>query len=103
MTAMPEAKLAREAELPYASVAMVTDYDCWREESEAVEMGHILEVMAANAGKARDAGAPPRREPAAPSARPRPSTAPSTAPSSPPPPSAIPPWWKSSPPSSAAP
>ena len=53
MTAMPEAKLAREAELPYASVAMVTDYDCWREESGAVEVGHILEVMNANAGKAR--------------------------------------------------
>ncbi len=53
MTAMPEAKLAREAELPYASVAMVTDYDCWREESGAVEVSHILEVMNANAGKAR--------------------------------------------------
>jgi 5'-methylthioadenosine phosphorylase len=54
MTAMPEAKLAREAELPYASVAMVTDYDCWREDSDAVEVGHILEIMAANSGKARD-------------------------------------------------
>ena len=54
MTAMPEAKLAREAELPYASVAMVTDYDCWREESEAVEVSHILEIMAANSGKARE-------------------------------------------------
>ena len=53
MTAMPEAKLAREAELPYAAVAMVTDYDCWREESEAVQMGHILQLMTANAGKAR--------------------------------------------------
>jgi 5'-methylthioadenosine phosphorylase len=54
MTAMPEAKLAREAELPYASVAMVTDYDCWREESDAVEVSHILEIMAANSGKARE-------------------------------------------------
>ncbi len=53
MTAMPEAKLAREAELPYASVAMVTDYDCWREGGEAVEVSHILEVLTANAGKAR--------------------------------------------------
>jgi 5'-methylthioadenosine phosphorylase len=53
MTAMPEAKLAREAELPYASVAMVTDYDCWREGGEAVEVSHILEIMAANSGKAR--------------------------------------------------
>ena len=53
MTAMPEAKLAREAELPYASVAMVTDYDCWRA-GEAVEVGHIVETMAANSGKARE-------------------------------------------------
>lgn len=53
MTNMPEAKLAREAELPYASVAMVTDYDCWRESAGPVEMGHILEVMATNVGKAR--------------------------------------------------
>ena len=54
MTNMPEAKLAREAELPYASVAMVTDYDCWREEGEAVEVGHILEVMHANSARAKD-------------------------------------------------
>ncbi len=54
MTAMPEAKLAREAELPYASVAMVTDYDCWREGGEAVEVSHILQILSANAGKARD-------------------------------------------------
>ena len=54
MTNMPEAKLAREAELPYASVAMVTDYDCWREDFADVEVSHILEVLTANAGKARD-------------------------------------------------
>ena len=54
MTNMPEAKLAREAELPYASVAMVTDHDCWREAAEAVEVHHIQTVMAANAGRARD-------------------------------------------------
>jgi 5'-methylthioadenosine phosphorylase len=53
MTNMPEAKLAREAELPYASVAMVTDYDCWRAEAAAVEVHHIQAVLAANAGKAR--------------------------------------------------
>jgi 5'-methylthioadenosine phosphorylase len=53
MTNMPEAKLAREAELPYATVAMVTDYDCWREGHEAVEVSAILEVMHANAAKAR--------------------------------------------------
>jgi 5'-methylthioadenosine phosphorylase len=52
MTAMPEAKLAREAELPYASVAMITDYDCWRDTD--VEVSHVLEVLAANAEKARD-------------------------------------------------
>lgn len=54
MTNMPEAKLAREAELPYASVAMVTDFDCWREELEAVTVTNVLEVLHANTGKARD-------------------------------------------------
>ena len=53
MTNMPEAKLAREAELPYASVAMVTDYDCWREASDDVEVSNVLEVLTANAEKAR--------------------------------------------------
>jgi len=53
MTNMPEAKLAREAELPYASICMVTDYDCWRAGEAAVEVGHILEVMAANTVKAK--------------------------------------------------
>jgi len=54
MTNMPEAGLAREAELPYASVAMVTDYDCWRDAVAPVEVAHIQAVLAANAGKARD-------------------------------------------------
>jgi 5'-methylthioadenosine phosphorylase len=54
MTNMPEAKLAREAELPYASVGMVTDYDCWRIEHHPVEMHHILEVLQANAARACD-------------------------------------------------
>jgi 5'-methylthioadenosine phosphorylase len=54
MTNMPEAKLAREAELPYASICMVTDYDCWRDDHENVEVGHILEVLRANAAKARE-------------------------------------------------
>lgn len=53
MTNMPEAKLAREAELPYATLAMVTDYDCWRAEEEAVEVSNVLEVMADNTQKAR--------------------------------------------------
>jgi 5'-methylthioadenosine phosphorylase len=69
MTNMPEAKLAREAELPYASVAMVTDYDCWREAVAPVEVSHIQEVLARNAGLARDLvrrlalGLPAEREP----------------------------------------
>jgi len=53
MTNMPEAKLAREAELPYASVCMVTDYDCWRDQGEAVEVGAILAVVRDNAARAR--------------------------------------------------
>ncbi|MDQ2892323.1 MAG: S-methyl-5'-thioadenosine phosphorylase [Pseudomonadota bacterium] len=48
MTAMPEAKLAREAELPYALIGMVTDYDCWREEAAFVEVSELIEQMAAN-------------------------------------------------------
>jgi 5'-methylthioadenosine phosphorylase len=55
MTAMPEARLAREAGLPYAILAMVTDYDSWREASAAVEAHDVLAVMAANVGLARDA------------------------------------------------
>jgi 5'-methylthioadenosine phosphorylase len=54
MTAMPEARLAREAELPYALLGMVTDYDCWRE-GEEVEAAAILAVMRANAEAARAA------------------------------------------------
>ena len=53
MTNMPEAKLAREAELPYASVCMVTDYDCWHEEVGPVEIGDVLKVLADNAAMAR--------------------------------------------------
>jgi 5'-methylthioadenosine phosphorylase len=54
MTNMPEAKLAREAELPYASACMVTDYDCWRIEHDAVEMTHIFQVLRDNAARACD-------------------------------------------------
>jgi 5'-methylthioadenosine phosphorylase len=53
MTAMPEAKLAREAELPYAIACMVTDYDCWRDNSEPVEVSAILELLRSNAATAR--------------------------------------------------
>ena len=55
MTNMPEAKLAREAELPYAVLGMVTDYDCWREEEEAVTVTNVLEVMARNSAIGRKA------------------------------------------------
>lgn len=53
MTNMPEAKLAREAELPYATVAMVTDYDCWRENAAAVDVASVLGVMKQNTAAAR--------------------------------------------------
>ena len=55
MTAMPEAKLAREAELPYALLAMVTDYDAWREGEAAVSVEQVVEQMHANAALARKA------------------------------------------------
>jgi len=53
MTNMPEAKLAREAEICYATVAMVTDYDCWHPGHDAVTVDAILKVLFANADKAR--------------------------------------------------
>lgn len=53
MTAMPEAKLAREAELPFAMVAMVTDYDCWREEEAAVDVAQVIAQLSSNAEMAR--------------------------------------------------
>ncbi len=53
MTNMPEAKLAREAEICYASVAMVTDYDCWHDEHGAVEVGDIVGILKDNAGRGR--------------------------------------------------
>jgi 5'-methylthioadenosine phosphorylase len=53
MTNMPEAKLAREAEICYATVAMVTDYDCWHPGHEAVSVDMILSVLNANAAHAR--------------------------------------------------
>jgi len=53
MTNMPEAKLAREAELCYASVAMVTDFDCWHPDHDHVTVDAIVKVLLANADKAR--------------------------------------------------
>ena len=54
MTNMPEAKLAREAEIPYATVAMVTDYDCWHEEEENVSVESVLKIMSANSAHAKE-------------------------------------------------
>jgi len=53
MTNMPEAKLAREAEIPYCTVAMVTDYDCWHPDHDNVEVDAIIQVLLENAEKAR--------------------------------------------------
>jgi len=53
MTNMPEAKLAREAELCYATVAMVTDYDCWHPNHDDVTVDQIIKVLLANADKAK--------------------------------------------------
>jgi 5'-methylthioadenosine phosphorylase len=53
MTNMPEAKLAREAELCYATVAMVTDFDCWHPDHDAVTVQDILKVLTQNADKAK--------------------------------------------------
>jgi 5'-methylthioadenosine phosphorylase len=53
MTNMPEAKLAREAEIPYATIAMVTDFDCWHEDHDHVDVAAIIRVMNENVGHAR--------------------------------------------------
>jgi 5'-methylthioadenosine phosphorylase len=53
MTNMPEAKLAREAEICYATVAMVTDFDCWHPDHDAVTVQDIIKVLQANAEKAK--------------------------------------------------
>src|ERR1700712_1698770 len=62
MTNMPEAKLAREAEICYATVAMVTDFDCWHPDHDAVSVQDIIEVLTTNAGKAKGLVARPARE-----------------------------------------
>ncbi|WP_122050156.1 S-methyl-5'-thioadenosine phosphorylase [Asaia bogorensis] len=53
MTNMPEAKLAREAEMCYASIAMVTDYDCWHDDHDSVTVDAVVAVMTQNAAKAK--------------------------------------------------
>jgi 5'-methylthioadenosine phosphorylase len=52
MTAMPEAKLAREAEMSYAIIAMITDYDCWHPDHEHVDVASIIKIVHSNAEKA---------------------------------------------------
>ena len=52
MTAMPKARLAREAKISYATVAMVTDYDCWHPGHDAVDVAAIIATLRANAGNA---------------------------------------------------
>lgn len=52
MTAMPEAKLAREAEISYATIAMVTDFDCWHPAHDSVDVSSVIKVVEANAGNA---------------------------------------------------
>jgi 5'-methylthioadenosine phosphorylase len=76
MTALPEAKLAREAEICYATIALATDYDCWHESEEAVTVEAVLAVMRQNVAAARalirktvPAVAPPRTCPCAQAAR----------------------------------
>ena len=54
MTNMPEAKLAREAEIRYASVSMVTDYDCWHPDHENVDVQQVIKVLLSNAAKAKN-------------------------------------------------
>ena len=69
MTNMPEAKLAREAEICYATVAMVTDFDCWHPDHDAVSVQDIIRVLGTNADKAKAlvarlaAGFPRKHEP----------------------------------------
>jgi 5'-methylthioadenosine phosphorylase len=53
MTGMPEAKLAREAELCYASVAMVTDFDCWHETHGAVDVSQVIQTLTANSSSGK--------------------------------------------------
>ena len=54
MTNMPEAKLAREAEIRYASISMVTDYDCWHPDHENVDVQQVIKVLLENASKAKE-------------------------------------------------
>lgn len=71
MTAMPEARLAREAELPYGLIGMVTDYDSWRDTDDGVDAAAVMQVMSRNTDLARNvlrrfAGLLPKRRTASP-------------------------------------
>lgn len=50
---MPEVRFAREAELPYASICMITDYDCWREDDAQVDVSSVLSTLKNNANAAK--------------------------------------------------
>ena len=54
MTNMPEAKLAREAEIRYASVSMITDFDCWHPDHANVDVQQVIKVLQGNAAKAKN-------------------------------------------------
>jgi 5'-methylthioadenosine phosphorylase len=54
MTAMPEARLAREAQICYATLALATDYDCWREGHDAVTVQEVIATMQRNVSAARE-------------------------------------------------
>ncbi|NJK88919.1 MAG: S-methyl-5'-thioadenosine phosphorylase [Myxococcales bacterium] len=54
MTNMPEARLAREAEIAYATIALATDYDCWHEEEESVSVEAVLSILRSNVARAKD-------------------------------------------------
>ena len=84
MTNMPEAKLAREAEICYASIAMVTDYDCWHDDHADVEVADIVAVLTSNADRGRALVVEvARRSPSDPRPAPRAATGRSTPRSSP--------------------
>ena len=53
MTALPEAALAREAEIPYCTLAMVTDYDCWKDDGKEVDVPTVIAVLQANVDKGK--------------------------------------------------
>ena len=54
MTNMPEAKLAREAEIRYSTVAMVTDYDCWHPDHDEVDVSMVIQTLMKNAANAQN-------------------------------------------------